>query len=288
VLHSSDESLTRLPASEREAILASLSEDQAEQLQYDWSFYARPKASTARRMADLAVAGRTYLLDRRQESSRDRAGGTNEARYIQIVGYGNFVGNGIGQQVLLRNDELIYIRPNLTSATPFGGPLEIAFNSVSRILGVGEFAGNVAMNARPSIRLDLGGGASTEMLMAFRQYWRNEVQGQGIMPIMGMTEFDSQGKSRSPLVLRFYPEGDEGLYLKYQEFLIREIATAFDISPQNLGVERDLNRNTSETAEDRDRPGHQALCAFVGIASDARGNSRQARIFAIEIPVRRN
>jgi hypothetical protein len=52
------------------------------------------------------------------------AGGVNEARYIQIVGYGNFVGNGIGQQVLLRNDELIYIRPNPISATPFGcGPL---------------------------------------------------------------------------------------------------------------------------------------------------------------------
>src|ERR1700730_12932492 len=36
------EALTRLPVSEREAILASLSESEAEQLQYDWSFYARP------------------------------------------------------------------------------------------------------------------------------------------------------------------------------------------------------------------------------------------------------
>jgi hypothetical protein len=36
------ESLTRLPVSEREAILASLSESEAEQLQHDWSFYARP------------------------------------------------------------------------------------------------------------------------------------------------------------------------------------------------------------------------------------------------------
>jgi hypothetical protein len=34
------ESLTRLPVSEREAILAS--ESEAAQLQYDWSFYARP------------------------------------------------------------------------------------------------------------------------------------------------------------------------------------------------------------------------------------------------------
>jgi hypothetical protein len=91
------------------------------------------------------------------------------------------------------------------------------------------------------------------MIMAFRQYWRNEVEGQGIMPIWAMSESDSQGKSRGPSVQRFYPEGDEGLYLKYQEFLHRELASAFDISPQNLGVERDLNRNTSETAEDRDR-----------------------------------
>jgi len=182
------------------------------------------------------------------------AGNTNEARYIQIVGYGNFVGSGIGQQVLLRNDELIYIRPNPSSATPFGrGPVEIAFNTISRILGVGEFAGNVATNARPSIALDLGSGASTEMLNSFRQYWRNEVEGQGLMPMMGMTEFDSMGKSRGPSVLRLYPEGDDGLYLKYQEFLHRELCAAFDISPQNLGVERDLNRNTSETAEDRDR-----------------------------------
>jgi phage terminase large subunit-like protein len=43
VLHSSVlESLTSLPDEEQEAILASLTEDQAEQLKYDWSFYARP------------------------------------------------------------------------------------------------------------------------------------------------------------------------------------------------------------------------------------------------------
>jgi len=36
------ESLTQLPAAKREAILGLLTEDQAEQLKYDWSFYARP------------------------------------------------------------------------------------------------------------------------------------------------------------------------------------------------------------------------------------------------------
>lgn len=182
------------------------------------------------------------------------SGERNEARYVQVVGYGNFVGNGQGQQVQLRDDELIYIRPNPNTGTPFGtGPLEIAFNSIARILGVGEFAGNVATNSRPSIGLDLGEGAGKETIAAFRQFWRNEVEGQGNMPIWGMEATGSDGKARGPSVMRFYPEGDDGLYLKYQEFLKSEIAVAFDLSPQNLGVERDVNRNTAEVSEDRDR-----------------------------------
>lgn len=182
------------------------------------------------------------------------AGGTNEARYIQIVGYGNFVGNGIGQQVLLRDDELMYMRPNPSSAVPFGtGPLEVAFNSVSRMLGVGEFAGNVASNARPSVALDLGEGYTDSALGSFRAWWKNEVEGQGQMPIWAMQATGSDGKTRGPNVMKLFPEGDAGLYLKYQEFLKSEIAIAFDLSPQNLGVERDVNRSTAEVAEDRDR-----------------------------------
>lgn len=178
----------------------------------------------------------------------------NEARYCQIVGYGSFVGNTQGGKMVdLRDDELMYIRPNPTTASPFGlGPLEVAFNTVSRILGTAEFAGNVATNSRPSIGLDLGDGATDQTLSAFRAYWRNDVEGQGNMPVMAMTTTGADGKTRGPSVLRFYPEGDDGLYLKYQEFLQREIAAAFDISPQNLGLERDVNRSTGEVSSERD------------------------------------
>jgi hypothetical protein len=175
-------------------------------------------------------------------------------RYCQIVGYGNFVGSTAGGKTIdLRDDELMYLRPNPTTATPFGlGPLEVAFNTVARILGTAEFAGNVATNARPSIGVDLGDGATENVLGAFRAYWRNEVEGQGNMPIFAMTSTGSDGKTRGPSVLRFYPEGDDGLYLKYQDFLAREIGTAFDLSPQNMGIERDVNRNTSEVSAERD------------------------------------
>lgn len=169
-------------------------------------------------------------------------GDRNEARYAQSVGSGSYTGGG--PTILLRDDELIYIRPNPSTATPFGtGSLEIAFNSIARQLGVGEFNGNLTSNAKPSVLLDLGEGAGTTEIAAFRNYWTAEVEGQGKMPIVATKGGD---------VRRLYPEGDDGLFLKYQEFLKAEIATAFDLSPQNLGVERDVNRSTGEVASERD------------------------------------
>lgn len=170
------------------------------------------------------------------------AGNADEARYAQAVGNGTQIGGG--PLIQLRDDELIYVRPNPTTSSPFGtGPLEVAFNSIARQIGVSEFAGNITTNARPSVFLNLGEGVDAPALAAFRSYWTNEIEGQGKTPIMGM-----KGGS----VERLYPEGDSGLFLQWQEFLKTEIAIAFDLSPMNLGVERDVNRSTAEVGSDRD------------------------------------
>lgn len=170
-------------------------------------------------------------------------GGENEARYCQVLGYGS--PGGAYDAVHLRNDQLIYIKPNPSTSDPFGlGPLEVAFTTIGRLLGVEEYAGLVSSNANPSTGLWLG-NIDAQTLGTFRTYWRNEIEGQGRMPIFG-------GGDKEPSELNFKPEGDNALYLKYQEILKAEIATAFDISPQNLGLERDINRNTAEVAEDRD------------------------------------
>jgi hypothetical protein len=79
----------------------------------------------------------------------DWDGTASTPRYAQTLGYGSEFGGG--ETTWLRDDELMYLRPNPNTATPFGfGPLEIAFNSIARLLSVGEFAGNVAGNARPT------------------------------------------------------------------------------------------------------------------------------------------
>jgi len=171
------------------------------------------------------------------------SGDKNEARYIQSLGYGNIGGvSGIP----LRNDQLIYIRKDPNTENPFGyGCLEIAFNSINRQLGTGEYAGNVASNGQPEnliqfVDMDRG------MLDSMREWWRNDVEGQGQTPLVG---------GAALTVHKLRGGTDDALFLKYQEFLIREISTAFEISPQNLGVEADVNRNTAEVADDRDWDG---------------------------------
>jgi hypothetical protein len=169
-------------------------------------------------------------------------GSAADAHYYQTMGYGG-VGNLPNDGIALRDDELLYIRPNPSTADPFGfGPIEIAFLSIARQLGVADFAGNLASNARPSAGLVLK-GADEDTILAFRSYWTNEIEAQGKMPIMG-----GEGGE----AVRFWPEGDSALYLKYQEFLIREIATAFDLSPMNFGIEAGINRGQGEVAADRD------------------------------------
>lgn len=175
------------------------------------------------------------------------SGNPSEARYLQSLGFGLVQGSASG--VNLRNDELIYIRPNPSTATPFGfGPVEMAFNSISRQLGVADYAGKVAANATPSIALNLG-DIDQDALPAFRAWWIDTIEGQGTMPIFG---FGGADKIK-PEVIDLRAHGDEGLYLKYQEFLIREIAVAFDVSPQNMGMTGNVNRTDSEVSEDRDR-----------------------------------
>jgi hypothetical protein len=177
------------------------------------------------------------------------AGGRDEARYAQVVGNGTAFGGGTVAE--LRNDELMYIRPNASTATPFGfGPLEMAFDTINNILQVAESTGN----QRSSILLDLGEGYTHGDIETFRSYWINEIEGQGKVPI---TAISSGGRSddkskRGVEVHRLYPEGDNGMFLEYQRFLIRTLAASFDLSPMNFGVDADVNRNQGEINEDGD------------------------------------
>lgn len=172
-------------------------------------------------------------------------GRPESVRFYQNLGYtGGSIMADINAKKLLAKD-IVYLRMNPSSESPFGyGPLEIAYDTISWKLGAGRYAANVASNAQPANLIYAGEAASQAQIDTLRAYWRNEVEGQGQTPIIA-------GPVKAE-VQKLHAGGDEALYLKWQEFLIREIATAFSLSPQNLSIERDVNRNTSEVAEDRD------------------------------------
>jgi hypothetical protein len=143
----------------------------------------------------------------------------------------------------LLDDELIYIRLNPRSYTPFGlGPLEVAFETVNSFLGAHRFAGKLASNSvvQYALWLNETNPAQHERLI---RWWQDEVEGTGRVPILS-----SESK---PEVLRFAGGTDADLHLEWQQFLLTMIANAFDLPVMVLGISQDVNRATaSEFAEE--------------------------------------
>jgi hypothetical protein len=137
----------------------------------------------------------------------------------------------------------MYIRLNPRTHTPFGlGRLEVAFETINEFLGAHRYAARLASNTVVQYALwlqDLS-PAHHERLI---RWWQDEIEGTGRVPIMSV--------ENKPEVLRFGGGTDADLRLQWQEFLLRIIADAFDLPPQSLGLERDVNRSTASEMNDQ-------------------------------------
>lgn len=146
----------------------------------------------------------------------------------------NFPGQ---KSIELADDELVYIRLNPRTHTPFGlGRLEVAFETISSFLGAHRYAARLASNSVVQYALWIQNlqPALHERLI---RWWQDEIEGTGRVPILSV--------ENKPEVLRFGQGNDADLRLQWQEFLIRIIADAFDLPPFFLGLEHDVNRNTA-------------------------------------------
>lgn len=163
------------------------------------------------------------------------SGNEDEPRYAQVLPW--------GQSVDLRNDELVYIRLNPRTHTPFGlGRLEVAFETMNWLLGAQDYAARLASNTVVQFALWLQEmpPASYDRVIS---WWQNEIEGTGRVPIIA-------NLPSKPEVLRFGEGSDRDLRLEWQKFLIRLIADAFDLPPLLLGLEQDVNRSTADALID--------------------------------------
>ena len=168
----------------------------------------------------------------------------SSVRYEQVTGK-----IGPDANVILADSELIYMRLNPRTFTPFGlGRLEVAFESINSFLGAHRYAGRLASNSVVEYALWLQ-DVTPEHHERLIRWWQDEIEGTGRVPILSV--------ENKPEVLRFGGGTDADLRLQWQEFLLRIIADAFDLPPQSLGLERDVNRSTA--AEMNDQAFQQAI-----------------------------
>ncbi|WP_391573860.1 phage portal protein [Cohnella sp.] len=147
-----------------------------------------------------------------------------------------------GKVVPLMDSELMYIRMNPRTNTPFGlSPLETVWESVNNWIDTHRAAGRQTKNPILRKLLNLGSKATESHVKTFRSYWEHEVMGRGINPIIG---------GENPSVLDMGATDDKALYLEWQRFLIETIAIAFGVSPKKLGQTKDVNRNTADSEDD--------------------------------------
>src|SRR5579863_3296173 len=158
--------------------------------------------------------------------------------------------------VELRDDQLMYIRMNPRSFTPFGlGPLEVAFETVNQFLSAHRFAGKLAANTVAQYALWLNEATPTQHDRLIR-WWQDEIEGTGRVPLISTEQ--------KPEVLRFAQGTDADMRLAWQEFLIRMIANAFGLPPLLLGLESDVNRSTAaELADEAFRGAIQPLAQLI-------------------------
>ena len=179
-----------------------------------------------------AVDGATIQLDGAWQ------GDPAVPRYAQATGR-------LGQDALvsLRDDELMYLRLNPRTHTPFGlGRLEVAFETMNQFLSANRYAGRLASNSVVQYALWLNEAAPEQHDRLIR-WWQDEIEGTGRVPILS--------SETKPEVLRFAGGTDADLRLQWQEFLLRLIANAFDLPPMLLGLQQDVNKSTaSEMADD--------------------------------------
>src|SRR3954469_7461916 len=156
-------------------------------------------------------------------------------RYAQVTGR-----IGKDANIALNDDELMYIRLNPRTHTPFGlGRLEVAFDTINAFLSAHRYAARLASNSVVQYALWLQDltPAHHERLI---RWWQDDIEGTGRVPILSTEE--------KPEVLRFAGGTDADLYLEVQQFLLRIIANAFDLPPLFLGLEHDVNRSTADAA----------------------------------------
>ena len=159
----------------------------------------------------------------------------------------------------LTNREMIYMMDNPATYRVVGlSPLETLKLAVDSELGASSYNDRQMRAPTPDGMLDLGENARPDQIEGFKNFWRAEVAGMGALAILGGTK----GSKFVP----FRQNNRDAQFMEWQEYLVRKIAAVYQLSPQDLMIERDVNRSTSEVQQENTED--RGLRPLLGLISD--------------------
>lgn len=166
------------------------------------------------------------------ESTPDRP------RYAQMTGL-----KGERGIVTFLSDELMYIRDNIRTSTPFGlGRLEVCFNVVNSFLGAQDMAGRAGADQVHKTWLWWETPLNPAHMQIVRRHIINELEGQAKVSLIA--------GAKRPEVVDVHPVQPEDLLLDWQKYCTTVIAVGFDVNPQDLGLEEHAPRATAQVLAD--------------------------------------
>lgn len=163
-------------------------------------------------------------------------GDATQPKYLQDLGnYFTFKA--------LNEKDLMYIKPNPTTYTPFGrSPVEFVYDTINDFLTAYDYANKVSTDAVPNTLIDLGEKANAEEVQYMRMWFRGMKEGTNAIPVTG-------GRA-GMTVHRLFGDNDMASRIIWLKLLILVISQGFGLSPMSLGLFESTNRATAETQSD--------------------------------------
>jgi phage portal protein BeeE len=176
------------------------------------------------------VAGEFIALNSRWDGSDE-----DQIRYL-------YVPDGT-VRAQFTNADMVYFMQNPRTNSVIGlPPLEVLKQTVDAELKAMEYNRRMVMGSPPEGILDIGELATPTDVTSAKSEWDSTILGQSAFAIIG--------GYKNPQWLKFRDTNQEMQFREWQDYLVRQIAVVFALSPQDLGITFDVNRSTSEVQSD--------------------------------------
>lgn len=137
------------------------------------------------------------------------------------------------------NDEMVYIMQNPRTSSAVGlSPLEVLRRTIEAELYSMDYNSAMVRGAPPEGAFNLGETALTEDVNRARTYWGSEILGQSALAIIG--------GYKNPSFIKFRDNNQEMQFREWLDYLVRQTAVVYGLSPMDLGLTFDVNRSTAE------------------------------------------